>query len=290
MQDLSIGINVSELDKPKLPPIIDGELDKQELEEAKKNNKLMSAVWKMDPSISEEIKDIAMINSSAYGMFASIPIICKGSNCAYKDVCMVSLGERILGRRCPMEIATIISRFEMWCAHFNIDISNDFIDSKDAVDASLIKDLVNIEVQMMRAENKIALNADFMHTTLLEVDKKCNPYYGEDLHPATTYLMTLQQRKDKILNQLHATRKDLAADRKLATPSDEAIKLFKQIKEMQMANDVDITDVEFDEEGNIIDTTAEEVTEETSEVVEEIEETEDNETEEVKENEEDFAI
>ena len=64
------------------------------------------------------------------------------------------------------------------------------------------------------------------------------------------FLITLQNRKDKILNQLNATRKDKAADKRKESASDEAIKLFQQVKELEAAKlkeihpDVDVTAVQ----------------------------------------------
>ena len=213
----------------------------------KSGNEIMTAMWGINANLVQEITNMNRVYSSKHGMFASVPIICKDTDCAYKDVCMVSPGERVVGRRCPMEIAAILSRFEQWCAHFNINTSYDIIDSKDLVDATLIKDLVNVEVQILRAENKIALNGDFMADTLLDIDKKCKPYYGKIVSPETEFLMTLQDRKIKILNQLNATRKDKASDRRKEAASDAAIKIFQQVKEMEKAQKViNISDIDFD--------------------------------------------
>lgn len=264
----SLGVNISSFTSTPFSPQVNGELT-EDLSN-KSSNEIISSVWKVNPNIAKEITNINKVYSSKLGLFASIPMICKADDCQFKDVCMVNHNERIEGRRCPMEIAAILSRFEMWCSHFNIDTSMDFIDPKDIVDVSLIKDLVNIEVQIIRAENKIALNGDFMQTVLVEVDKHCNAYYSEDIHPATKFIMDLQNRKDRILNQLHSTRKDLAGDMKKNSPTDDAIKLFKQIREIEKSSDsfknMDITDVEFDADGNIIQTVeAEELTQEDKE-------------------------
>ena len=131
----------------------------------KNGTEITTAMWGISPAVIKEIGNMNRVYSSKHGMFASVPIICKGPDCAYKDVCMVSQAQRIVGQRCPMEIAAILSRYEQWCMHFEIDTSNDVINPKDLVDATLIKDLVNIEVQILRAENKIALNGDFMSDT-----------------------------------------------------------------------------------------------------------------------------
>ena len=227
----------------------------------KNGAEITTAMWGISPAIIKEIGNMNRVYSSKHGMFASVPIICKGPDCAYKDVCMVSQAQRIVGQRCPMEIAAILSRYEQWCMHFEINTSNDVIDAKDLVDATLIKDLVNIEVQILRAENKIALNGDFMADTLLDIDKKCQPYFGKIVAPETEFLMTLQDRKIKILNQLNATRKDKAADKRKESASDAAIEIFQKVKELERNQQViNISDLDFDDAGEVIEVT------ETSEV------------------------
>ncbi len=220
----------------------------------KSSNEITAAMWNIQPAVLKEISNIGRVYASKHGMFASVPIICRAADCAYKDVCMVSPAERVVGRRCPMEIATILSRFELWCAHFDIDISQDTINPYDLVDVTLIKDLVTTEIQMMRAENKVALNGDFMADTLLDIDKKCTPYYGKIVAPEVKFLMNLYNQKVKILNQLNATRKDKASDKSQNAASDMAIRIFQQIqKASQSNNSINITDIDFDEHGEVIE-------------------------------------
>lgn len=215
----------------------------------KTDGDLTSAIFGLQPAIIREISNMNRVYASKHGMFSSIPIVCRGPDCAYKDVCMVSPAQRTVGARCPMEIAAILSRYEQWCAHFEIDTSQDAIDPKDLVDATLIKDLVNIEVQMMRAENKVALNGDFMADTLLDIDKKCNPYYGKIVAPEVEFLMSLQEKKIKILNQLNATRKDKASDKNKVAASEMAIRIFQRAQEIERANRiVSVSDIDFSEE------------------------------------------
>lgn len=219
----------------------------------KSGQEITAAMWGINGAVIKEIANMNKVYSSKHGMFASVPIMCKDDDCAYKDVCLVNKSQRTVGSRCPMEIAAILSRYEQWCMHFEIDTSNDVINPEDLVDATLIKDLVNVEVQMLRAENKIALNGDIMSDTLLDIDKKCQPYYGKVISPEVEFLMSLQDKKIKILNQLNATRKDKAADKRKESGSDTAVKIFQQIKELEKARQiVNITDVEFDEAGEAI--------------------------------------
>lgn len=238
----------------------------------KKGKEIIEAMWDIDQTMASQVSNFTNVFSSPYGMFRSVPIICREKDCPYIDVCMVAPSNRKKGSRCPMEIATILSRFQQWCEHFDITIIDDVIAPKDLVDATLIKDLVTIEVQQMRGENKIAINGDFMTTTLLDIDRKCHAYFGSVIAPEAEYLMNLQQKKDKILTQLNATRKDKAQEKNKTSPSDEAMKIFQEIKnlEKKLPNEgMSISDVEFDEDGNIIqnvDAINEEETEDTEKV------------------------
>lgn len=239
----------------------------------KSGEEVLASVWGLSDTKVKEISNINKMYHSKHGLFASVPIICRNQDCHYKDVCMADPSQRVIGERCIVEISAIITRFNQWCEHFGIDTSQDFIESKDLVDATLIKDLVVVEVQILRAENKIALSGDFMGDTLIEIDKKCQPYYGTTVTPEVEFLMSLQDKKMKILNQLNATRKDKASTKQKETASDEAVKIFQQMQNIQKANkqNIDIMDVDFDENGEII------VEEPQEEIVINQDETEENE-------------
>ena len=245
----------------------------------KSGEELLAAMWGLTSTKTKQVSNISKVYYTKHGMFASIPILCRGVDCAYKDVCMVDPSERTVGSRCPMEIAALITRFNQWCQHFGINIDGETIESKDLVDATLIKDLVNIEIQILRAENKIALSGDFMGETIIEVDKKCNAYYGTVITPESEFLMTLQDKKMKILNQLNATRKDKAADKRKESASDEAVRIFQQMQELQREQNkakFDIMDVDFDENGEIIEENPGDFTEITEETTKNVDETAEN--------------
>lgn len=210
---------------------------------------VLQTMWGLNGSAMNEVMNIGKVYNSKHGMFASVPIICRGASCAYKDTCMVKASERKIGQRCPMEIAAIMSRFTQYCQHFDIDISIGTIEPENLVDVTLIKDLVTIEVTMMRAENKIALNGDFMATTLLDIDKKCNPYFGKIVSPEEEHLIALQEKKQKILNQLNATRKDKSKEKQANEKNSAALKIYQDIQStINQKAGVSISDMEFDDE------------------------------------------
>ena len=209
----------------------------------------LSQMWGFDTTgFISEVNKNASLSNTKFGMLAKLPIICKGAQCAFYDTCTVDPANIIPGKRCPIEIGTIIARYTQYCKHFGVNIENNIIADEDVVDATLIKDLVVIEMQQMRCESKIAMSGDFMEATLVDIDKKCNPYYQDQVSPASEHLLTLQEKKTKLLNQLNATRKDKAMDKsKMAAPTENAIKIFQQMQEaVKNKTIIDVDDIDFD--------------------------------------------
>ena len=91
----------------------------------KSGEELLAAMWGLTSTKTKQVSNISKVYYTKHGMFASIPILCRGVDCAYKDVCMVDPSERTVGSRCPMEIAALITRFNQWCQHFGINIDGE---------------------------------------------------------------------------------------------------------------------------------------------------------------------
>lgn len=232
---------------PSAPPAIPPNAGLPTLQQDSNESQIVSAMWNISPQVFDEIQNVSKVVSSKHGMFASVPILCQEKDCTFIQTCMVKPAERKIGQRCPMEIAAIMSRFSQYCQHFDIDMSMDMINPKDLVDVTLIKDLVNMEVAQMRVENKIAINGDFMAETLLDIDKKCQPYFGKVVSPEMQLLMTLQEKKTKVMNQLNATRKDKISSKNVSSPTTQAIAIFKEMSELSKQGAiVDIADMDFD--------------------------------------------
>ena len=201
-------------------------------------------VWKLPSSAIDAANAASNIYKLKHGMFAGVPIICRADDCPYVDVCVIDVLDRVKGFRCPMEAGAIMARFEAWCRHFQIDLTCSTIRDEDLVDVSLIRDLVDNEIQTLRAENRIALNADFVGKTLVEVDKKCNAYYEDAVTPEASYKLQLQDKKYKILNLLNSTRQDKARKEKNVDPSDKALGILKKVADLLPVKDLDEVDFE----------------------------------------------
>lgn len=206
---------------------------------------MMNELWNLPKK--NNIEHYTKLYKTKHGMFAGVPIICKGVDCPYREVCIVDKDDIEVGTRCQMEASAIIARFDSWCEHFGIDISENHIKKEDLVDASLIRDLVENEIQMLRAENRIAINSDIVGETIVEIDKKCNVYKEETIRPEAQFKLQLQDKRYKILNLLNSTRKDKAGNLKNQTPSDKSIEIMKRV-EMRLEEQLASKDKNGDEE------------------------------------------
>lgn len=204
-------------------------------------------VWGLGGTEIIQAKQSSQKYRMKHGMFASVPLICKDSKCPYAKVCAIPNGQRTLGSRCPVEIGAILSRFEHWCVHFGINIENEFIKDEDLVDATLIRDLVDNEIQTIRAENKLAISGDFIGETLNTVDNKGNPWYENTITPEAEFKLTLQDRRYKIFNQLNSTRKDKAKElNNQLNPSEKTLDIFRTLQQKAKDANLDL-DAEGDE-------------------------------------------
>lgn len=186
-----------------------------------------------------------------HGMFSSIPLICRGKSCPYSTVCSIPEDQRIVKGRCPVEIGAIIARFDSWCKHFGIDTESEFIKDADLVDATLIRDLVDNEIQTLRAENKLAITGDFIGQTISSVDNKGVEHYEDTVTPEAEFKMTLQEKRYKILQLLNSTRKDKAKElNQDLNPTRKAMSIFNQIGEKLANSNIDLDNLEDDYNGN----------------------------------------
>lgn len=203
----------------------------------------LTKMWNIPKGTMAQVDNCMQIYNSTHGMFAGVPIICKADKCHYLETCLIDPAYRIKGTRCPMEAGAVISRFEHWCTHFGIDVSNGTLRPDDAVDAMLVRDLVDNEVQMLRADNRIAISGDFLGKTISSVDNKGNEHLEDTITPAEEFKFKLQEKRHKILQLLNSTRKDKANQITGDQPSTKAATLLNKVN--QLINQDELDNVEF---------------------------------------------
>lgn len=195
-------------------------------------------IWQLSQKSEKLSKEIATRMSTKHGMLATVPLICRAHECPYKASCLLDDDELEIGTRCPMEVGAIMSRFEHWCNHFGIEVKGNVINDEDLVDATLIRDLVDNEIQVLRAENRIAISADFISKVVATVDNKGKAFYKEELSAESAFKIQLLDKKYKILQLLNSTRKDKAKKERMdLSPSAQALGIFQKIQQAVVEKD-----------------------------------------------------
>lgn len=182
--------------------------------------------WKLSDEGVEAIKYGVAMNKTKHGMYASIPMLCKGQECQYAEICpILDKGYDPTGERCPLEISLILTRYEDYKDEFNVE-------EDDFVDMSLIKDLIDYDVQLMRAENKMAIEGDFIQEVVVTVTESGEEVKQPQLSKATEYKERITNKRHKVLELMNSTRKDKAGSKVQVSmdPSSYAAALLKDIQ------------------------------------------------------------
>lgn len=222
-------------------------------EESSEEEEMLEA-WGIKDNAIEEVKKASRIYNMKHGLFAGVPILCRGKHCSYSNVCSISLSDRTIGMRCPIEAGAILARFEAYCRTFNVGLGK-YTLPEEQVDLTLIKDLVDIEVQILRADNKIAMSGDFIGETLHTVDKKGNPWYEEVVTPEVEFKYNLMEKRHKILQLLNSTRKD-SKEIQANDPSVKASIIMRKVQELKSSGALDdgsVIDVELNDDNLVND-------------------------------------
>lgn len=202
----------------------------------------MPATWKVSAETRGLIKQSLEIYNTKHGMYSAIPMMCKGKECPYASVCpILDGGYEPKGERCPLEIGIVLKKYEEYVKYFDVD-------EDEVVDMGLIKDLVDYDVQLFRAENRIAMEGDFIEEIVVTVTDNGTEITNPQLSKAAEYKERIMNKKHKVLELMNSTRKDKAGDKLTVAldPSNYASQLMAQIADTLQPGQ--IIDADYEEE------------------------------------------
>lgn len=214
----------------------------------KEINELFS-MWKADEIYKSVVNKNYNKISNMFGIYQNVPILCRGEKCPYRETCDMDMEEltKIEGRRCPAELATIFNRFKAYCKEF--EVTEDM-----TTDLGQIKELIDIEIMILRCDSKIAISPDIIERQLIDVTKSGIGIYEDKVNKASEFKLELYERHSRILKNLNADR----ASKKKSMTSDaskSAALIMQRMKEMAKTNEIaieDISDYEVENDEYII--------------------------------------
>ncbi|BCO16174.1 hypothetical protein_gp121 [Bacillus phage vB_BceM_WH1] len=222
------------------------ELSRTDVQLSPKTEKMIAVnlpkAWKVSEKGMKALRQTVSSNEAKHGMYSSIPMLCRGEACPYAQVCpLIETGDAPDGERCSLEIALILKKFEDYSEEFGIDETN-------VVDMGLTKDLIDLDIQQFRAENRLAIEGDFIQDVVVAVNERGDEITNPQISKASEYKEKVMTKRHKILELMNSTRKDKAGD-KLSVqldPSTYASRLMEAMASGKMTSPV--LDVPYSEE------------------------------------------
>jgi hypothetical protein len=113
----------------------------------------------------------------------------------------------------------------------------------------LIKELIDYEIQIRRADHKMASQGDFLEDIVVGVTERGHPIVNKEIAKPIDYKERAVKKKHEILQLLNSTPKDKAANTKKVEvsmdPSTYAAQLLAKAKDL---DDVKIIDIEVQDD------------------------------------------
>ncbi len=195
--------------------------------------------WGGSPKMLTALQASLHATTVKHALYAAIPLVCKGRRCVYADTCpLLAQDQAPEGERCPIEISHILTKFKNYTDELGIDQDN-------IIDMTLIKDLIDIDVQLNRADARLAIDGDFIQMITIGISNDGDEIQQPAIHKAAEFKDKLLKKRHDVLGLLHSTRKDKAGDKLTITldPSTYAAQIMAKAAQMSKEQNelIDIT-------------------------------------------------
>jgi len=224
-----------------------------ELEENQRNYDRMMArlktnVWGHSQKGLLALKASMQQLSLKTGMYARIPIYCKGEGCPYNESCQLYFdGLAPVNEPCPQEVALIGRKVAQYTDEFDLDK-----DDASPTDKALIEEIILMEVSMERCKALMSQEVNPIQNVAIGLSEEGEPIYQPQVSKVVEAYERFSKKRNADYNLLMATRKDKKKDIEEEKQAD----IYSIIEEAQntegffdMDKRPDVQDAEFTESG-----------------------------------------
>ena len=191
--------------------------------------------WKLSTKGKEAVSHGVAMFQTSFGLYAAIPMLCKGEECPYAQLFPeMHDGAVEDGERCPVEVSFIMSKYQQYMKEL-------MIEEEDAVDMSLLRDLIDFDIQILRADNRIAIEGGFTEEQVVAVSEATGePIYRESVTAVAEYKDKVQNKRNKTLELMNSTRKDKEGSKitHIMDPSSYAAQLLKDFNQTKTVSEI----------------------------------------------------
>lgn len=186
------------------------EFTPEHIEKVKENlpDTVQERTWDLSEEGRKAISRAMQRIHTKHGLYADIPIICHSDDCPYSETCeLYQDDEEPEGEKCPIEIATIMKLTNEYASEFNVEANN-------TTALSLIRDLVNAEISIRRADKLISIDGNPIEEVAVGASEDGRPITRPEITKPYELKEKLLKRKHRIMSKLNATPKDKAKTEK----------------------------------------------------------------------------
>lgn len=164
-------------------------------------------------------------------LFAAIPLKCRGNDCRFASICpLLERGLAPVSKPCPIEMSAVQQFMSEYIDELGVDPTN-------LVEVSMIRDIVDQEIQHMRTTWLLSIE-DFIQENAIGVSDKGEVVLRKELHLAVELQDRLHKRKKDLRNQLLATREARAKIGQGNLDTAQSIsKALEQVRELERAKE-----------------------------------------------------
>jgi len=215
------------------------------------------------PEVRAKAREALKTQKTKLKMFSSIPMKCAGPECIFATECpLLKKNIAPAGKKCPVEMQAVTD--------FMYNLMEDLnVNSENMVEVSMIRDLVDQEIQHVR-KSQWQANEGMTMEQVVGVDAEGRPVIQKALHLSVELEDKILKRKKEIRNQLLASREARAKAGHHAVDNAQHIAgMMKELREVELnkerlvreklgikdddeyikAHDVEILDAEIIDDG-----------------------------------------
>lgn len=152
----------------------------------------------------DEVLEEVRSERTRHSLLTSIPMNCKASKCKFADTCpLQQRGIAPKGSPCPIELEIIQQFMRDYMEELHVDPEN-------IVEVAMVRDLVNQEIQYLRA-TKVLAQEHFVQENIVGIDENTGePLLRPELHVAVEFEDKLLKRKTQLRKEMMASRNEKA--------------------------------------------------------------------------------
>lgn len=150
-----------------------------------------------------EAKRAAMtMLSTKTGMYARVPLVCKGDSCPYAETCALLPYELApVGEFCPVETSQIEIRFEGYKKDFELDTSS-------FTDKNMVAEIINYDIMIERCKALIAKEGVPVIDVVAGIAENGQEFYRPEVSKNLEAHDKLVRRRNELYDLMMATRKN----------------------------------------------------------------------------------